>query len=61
MVAKEIKTIFHLSIGNLPYLIAHTCRSTIDLPLASYMGFVDFKTQLDNILHNPESWKFYLV
>lgn len=61
IVAKEIKVIFHLGVGSLPYLIAHTCGCTVDLPVGSYMGFVDFKTQLDNILHNPESWKFNLV
>ena len=61
IVAKEIKVVFHPSIGNLPCLVAHTCGCTVDLPVGSYLGFTDFKTQLDNILYNPESWKFYLV
>ncbi|XP_028409541.1 uncharacterized protein LOC114532162 [Dendronephthya gigantea] len=61
LVAKEIKVIFHLSIARLPCLVAHTCGCTVDLPVGSYTGFLDFKTQLDNILCNPESWKFRLV
>ena len=61
LVAKEIKVIFHLSIGRLPCLVAHTCGCTVDLPVGNYMGFLDFRTQLDNILNHPESWKFTLV
>ena len=61
LVADKIKVIFHLSVGRLPCLVAHTCGCTIDLPVGSYTGFVDFKTHLDNILYNPESWKFNLV
>ncbi len=60
LVTSEIKVIFHLSIGNIPCFV-HTCSCTVDLPVGSYLGFADFKSQLDNILSNPESWKFYLV
>ena len=61
LVANEIKVIFHLSVGYLPCLVAHTCGCTVDLPVGSYMGFVDFKTQVDNVRYNLESWKFNLV
>ena len=61
LVASEIKVIFHLSIGNIPCFVVHTCSCTVDLPVGSYLGFADFKSQLDSILSNPESWKFYLV
>ena len=61
LVVPEIKVIFHLSIGNIPCFVVHTCSCTVDLPVGSYLGFADFKSQLDSILSNPESWKFYLV
>lgn len=61
VVTSEIKVIFHLSIGNIPCFVVHTCSCTVDLAVGSYLGFADFKSQLDNVLSNPESWKFYLV
>ena len=58
---KELKVIFHLNIGNLPHMTAHTCSGVIDLPSGGYVGYHDFKTQLDALLNNPESWKFRLA
>ena len=61
LVTSEIKVIFHLSIGNIPCFVVHTCSCIVDLAVGGYLGFADFKSQLDSILSNPESWKFYLV
>jgi hypothetical protein len=39
LVASEIKVMFHLSIGNIPCFVVHTCSCTVDLPVGSYLGF----------------------
>ena len=61
LAVKELKVIFHLNIGNLPHISAHTCSGVIDLPSGGYVGYHDFETQLNALLNNPESWKFHLA
>lgn len=60
LAVKQLKVIFHLNLGNLPHISAHTCSGVIDLPSEGYVGYHDFHTQLDALLNNPDSWKFYL-
>ena len=56
----EIKIIFHASVGS-PSISVHTFGAVIDLPSNGYTGFYDFKCQFDNLLHNPEAWKFTFI
>ncbi len=58
---KELKVIFHFSLGSLPHISAHTCSGIIDMPSDGYVSYHDFQSQLDALLHNPESWKFHVV
>ena len=57
----SIKVIFHSHIGSLPHVSVHACSAVVDLPSGGYDGFTDFKTQMDEVLKNAESWKFTLV
>ena len=61
LAVKDLKVIFHLNVGNLPHISAHTCSGIIDLPSGGYVSYHDFQSQLDALLKNPESWKFHLV
>ena len=61
LAVKDLKVIFHLNVGNLPSISAHTCSGIIDLPSGGYVSYHDFQSQLDALLKNPESWKFHLV
>ena len=58
---KELKVIFHFNLGSLPHISAHTCSGIIDMPSDGYVSYHDFQSQLDALLHNPESWKFHVV
>ena len=61
IVVPSIKVIFHSYIGNLPHVTVHACSAVVDLPSGGYDSFADFKTQMDEVLKNAESWKFSLV
>lgn len=61
VVVPSIKVIFHSHIGNLPHVTVHACSAVVDLPSGGYNSFADFKSQMDEVLKNEESWKFSLV
>ena len=61
VVVSSIKVIFHSHIGNLPHVTVHACSAVVDLPSGGYDSFADFKSQMDEVLKNEESWKFSLV
>ena len=58
---EHIKVIFHLHTGNLPHVLLHTCSSVVDLPTSGYDNFSDFRKQFDEVINNPESWRFYSI
>ena len=57
----SIKVIFHSHVGNLPHVSVHACSAVVDLPSGGYDSFTDFKSQMDEVLNNAESWKFSLI
>ncbi|XP_078368408.1 uncharacterized protein LOC144652258 [Oculina patagonica] len=61
IVVPSIKVIFHAHVGNLPHVTVHACSAVVDLPSGGYDSFTDFKSQMDEVLKNAESWKFSLV
>ena len=61
IVAPSIKVIFHAHVGNLPHVSVHACSVVVDLPFGGYDGFTDFKSQMDEVFNNAESWKFSLI
>lgn len=61
IVVPSIKVIFHSHVGNLPHVTVHACSAVVDLPSGGYDSFTDFKSQMDEVLNNAESWKFTLV
>ena len=61
LAVKKLKVIFHLQVGNIPHITAHTCSGVVDLPAGGYVSYHDFETQFDAMLNNPESWKFHVA
>lgn len=61
IVVPSIKVIFHSHVGNLPHVTVHACSAVVDLPSGGYDSFTDFKSQMDEVLNNAESWKFSLI
>lgn len=49
---------FHPQAGSFPLVYIHTWSAIIDLPSGGYIGFQDFRVQLDNTLQSPEAWQF---
>ncbi len=58
---KKLKVIFHLHVGSIPHITAHTCSGVVDLPAGGYLGYHDLKTQFDTMLSDPELWKFHVA
>ena len=60
---EHIKVIFHLLLYTyyLPHVLLHTCSSVVDLPTSGYDNFSDFRKQFDEVINNPESWRFYSI
>ena len=61
IVVPSIKVIFHSHVGNLPHVTVHASSAVMGLPYDGYDSFTDFKSQMDEVLNNTESWKFTLV
>ena len=61
LAVKSLKVIFHLHVGKIPHITAHTCSGVVDLPSGGYLSYHDFETQFDAMLSNPESWKFHVA
>ena len=61
IVVPSIQVIFHSHVGNLPHVTVHACSVVVDLPSGGYDSFSDFKSQMDEVLNNAESWKFSLI
>jgi len=61
IVVTSIKVVFHSYIGNLSHVTVHACSAVVHVPSGGYDSFADFKTQMDEVLKNAESWKVSLV
>jgi hypothetical protein len=61
LAVKKVTVIFHLHVGKIPHITAHTCSGVLDLPSGGYLGYHDFETQFDAMLNNLKSWKFQVA
>jgi len=61
LAVSSIKVIFHTHVGTLPHISVHACSAVVDLPSCGYDSFSDFRSQMNEVLNNADTWKFSLV
>ena len=58
LAVKDLNVIFHLNVGSLPNISAHTCSEIIYLPSGGYVSYHDFQSQLDALLKTQNLGSF---